>query len=217
MRIVSLQDLREIATVYDDSIIAEMAIPSYLHWNPLIRWLMWKRLAVVQGLCTGLRIDTVVDFGTGIGVMLPFLTGISDRVIAIDKHIEPATELCKRYELHGVELVEVDTLPLPLPDHSVDLILCLDVLEHIDDLQEITQELTRILKPGGMIVVSGPSENLIYRLGRLIAGFQNRATYHRRNVTDVNRFLAAHLTLEQRKVLFQPIRLFEISVFRKEE
>ena len=28
----------------------EMAIPSYLHWNPLIRWLMWRRYEVVAEL-----------------------------------------------------------------------------------------------------------------------------------------------------------------------
>lgn len=217
MKAVRRQDLREIALGYEDSTIDEMAVPSYLHWNPLVRWLMWKRLNVVQELCRELRIDTAVDFGAGMGVMLPFLTEISQHVIAIDKYIEPAARLCECYKLQDVQLYQVDTSPLPLPDSSTDLILCLDVLEHIEALQDIARELARILRAGGLLIVSGPSENLVYRLGRLVAGFKNKATYHCWDVNDVNRALEDHLTLEQRRILFRLIRLFEISVFRKEE
>jgi len=213
---IGTKDLKEIGKVYPNSVVDEMAVPSYIHWNPLIRWLMWKRLAVVQELCRGLRINTGVDFGTGTGVMLSFLAEISKHVIAIDKCIAPATRLCKRYKLQNIELYETGILPLPLSDGTADLVLCLDVLEHIGALRDVTQELARILKAGGVLIVSGPSENLIYKLGRFIAGFRKRAIYHRWNVDDVNRALGAHLTLKQRRILFRLVRLFEISAFRKD-
>jgi len=207
--------LERITKGLDNAVVDEMAIPSYTHWNPLIRWLMWKRLAIVQDLCNGLQIEVALDYGTGAGVMLPFLSKIADRVVALDRFIMPAAKLCEHYKLHNVELKEIDTLPIPLPDGSVDLILCLDVLEHIEALQEIIRELVRILKPGGRVIVSGPSENLIYKLGRLIAGFRKRATYHHWNIDDVNEALEAHLTLIQRETLLGPVRLFDISVFQR--
>jgi len=207
--------LKEFARGYSGSVVDEIAVPSYIHWNPLIRWLMWKRLTVVQTLCGGLQSKIVLDYGTGAGVILPFLSEIADRVVALDKVIAPATRLCKHYGLNNVELHEVDTLPIPLPDESVDLILCLDVLEHIKALQDVIQELARILRAGGVLIVSGPSENPIYKLGRLIAGFHKRATYHCWNIDDVNEALKTHLALIQQRTLMGPVRLFDIGVFQK--
>ena len=212
---MSTKELRKIASDLPNSVTDEMAIPSYTHRNPLIRWLMWKRLAVVQALCEGLHVEVALDYGTGTGVMLPFLSKIANHVVAFDKVIIPAARLIEHHELRNVELKEVDTLPILLPDESVDLILCLDALEHIKPLQEVTKELTRVLKPGGRLVMSGPSENAIHKLGRLLAGFRKRATYHRWNVDDVNKALRAYLALRHRKTLLGPVRLFEISVFEK--
>lgn len=37
---VKIKELKEIMREYSDNIIDEMAVPSYGHWNPLIKWLM---------------------------------------------------------------------------------------------------------------------------------------------------------------------------------
>jgi len=212
---VKIKELKEIMREYSDNIIDEMAVPSYGHWNPLIKWLMWKRLTIVQNLCSEGHFKTALDYGTGTGVMLPFLSEIADHVIALDKFIAPATRLCERYRLNNVELHEIDTLPIPLPNESTDLILCLDVLEHISALAKATEDLTRILKPGGTLIVSGPSENALYRFGRWVAGFNKRATYHCWNIDDVNKALRMHLSIIQQRTLLGPVRLFEINVFQK--
>jgi len=112
-------------------------------------------------------------------------------------------------------LHEIDTLPIPLPNESTDHILCLDVLEHISALAKATEDLTRILKPRGTLIVSGPSENALYRFGRWVAGFNKRATYHCWNIDDVNKALRVHLSIIQQRTLLGPVRLFEINVFQK--
>jgi len=55
----------------------EMAIPSYLHWNPLIRWLMWRRYEYISHLSGFSRDMTVLEFGCGIGgrFQVPSATG----------------------------------------------------------------------------------------------------------------------------------------------
>ena len=45
---------------------------------------------------------------------------------------------------------------LPLKDNSVDAILCLDILEHIEDPKKATSEMYRALKPGGYILAKTP-------------------------------------------------------------
>ena len=209
-------DFQKIVKEIPSATVDEMAVPSYTHWNPLIRWLMWKRLSVVNGICLHLKkVETALDFGTGTGVMLPFLANIAERVIAVDKQIEPARRLRAQLGLENIECFEVESLLMPVPDESVDLILCLDVLEHIPPLQEVIGALAKTLKPGGILIVSAPSENLVYKVGRWIAGFQKRATYHCWNAKEVNQAVATHLELLQRKKLFPLICFFEISVFQK--
>jgi len=109
------QELVAVVRDLPEPVIDEMAIPSYTHWNPLIRWLMWKRLAVVQQICSSSTVDTAVDFGTGSGVMLPFLSRMSSRVIAIDKCTEPARRLCEARALRNVHVHFADGTSMPLP------------------------------------------------------------------------------------------------------
>jgi SAM-dependent methyltransferase len=46
--------------------------------------------------------------------------------------------------------------PWPLNDNSYDCILCTQVLEHVHDTDFFLSEISRVLKPGGMIILSVP-------------------------------------------------------------
>jgi ubiquinone/menaquinone biosynthesis C-methylase UbiE len=46
-----------------------------------------------------------------------------------------------------------DILSIPLPDHSVDAIMCTEVLEHIPDPLGAIKEFNRLIKPGGYLLV----------------------------------------------------------------
>jgi ubiquinone/menaquinone biosynthesis C-methylase UbiE len=51
----------------------------------------------------------------------------------------------------------VGSLPdLPLPSTSVDAAICLEVLEHLDNDKTALRELRRVLRPGGLLIVSVP-------------------------------------------------------------
>ena len=45
---------------------------------------------------------------------------------------------------------------LPYRDNSMDMIICTDVLEHVFDLYKTLQEINRVIKPGGHIVLRVP-------------------------------------------------------------
>lgn len=46
---------------------------------------------------------------------------------------------------------------LPIPDASIDVVVCAQVYEHVPDAQQLFAEIYRVLKPGGAVVFSGPN------------------------------------------------------------
>jgi SAM-dependent methyltransferase len=67
------------------------------------------------------------------------------------------------------------TLTLPYEDNCFDGILCSEGIEHIDNQIFLLRELYRILKPGGILIVTTPNIlNLEGRLGLLLSGHAHR-------------------------------------------
>lgn len=55
-----------------------------------------------------------------------------------------------------VSFIEGDGLLLPFADHTFDVIICAEVLEHIADFGAMLREIKRLLKPGGQLALSVP-------------------------------------------------------------
>ena len=68
-----------------------------------------------------------------------------------------------------------DITSIPLPDQSVDAIMCTEVLEHIPDALAAIKEFSRLLKPGGYLLITAP-----------FASITHFAPYH--YATGFNRF-----------------------------
>ena len=49
-----------------------------------------------------------------------------------------------------------DILDIPVPDKSFDIILCTEVIEHVPEPISVIKEISRILKPGGTLLITAP-------------------------------------------------------------
>lgn len=87
--------------------------------------------------------------------------------IGIDGHVRSLALARQRLQdvPGSVELVRAEfTTHIPLPDHSVDIIYCSEVLEHLLDPAPFISEWRRVLRPGGMALVTTPNEpNVLQR------------------------------------------------------
>jgi len=72
----------------------------------------------------------------------------------------PLEEVARR--LPDVPLLQFDLVKCPLPDASVDVVVLLNVLEHIEDDVGAVRQLARILKPGGAVVIEVPAGPHLY-------------------------------------------------------
>jgi len=81
-------------------------------------------------------------------------------VIGCDYVREPLDELATR--MPDLPLLLFDMVKCPLPTNSVDAIVLLNVLEHIQDDVAAVGQLYRILKPGGIAVIEVPAGPRLY-------------------------------------------------------
>ena len=183
--------LAEMARGLSDHDREEMAIPSYRHPNPAMRWMAWRRVEVVARVLQRFarerdELGTIVDFGCGTGVLLEQSCGVAERVIGVDLQLGPARVLADLRNL-DVELMTPDQAYAEVQPKSVDVVLAAEVLEHVEPLPDTIDSLRRWLKPDGCMIVSLPTENRLYRLGRKLAGFAGH--YHHDNAESIDRAL----------------------------
>lgn len=67
----------------------------------------------------------------------------------------------------GTALFRMGEKRLPLKNESVDMVMALDILEHLDEDRAMVREILRVLKPGGGVVVSTPISGGFFMINRL--------------------------------------------------
>lgn len=189
MKRISDSMLAELAGTLSEHDRDEMAIPSYRHRNPAMRWMAWRRVEVVaQRLGVLARraegIGTLVDFGCGAGVLFDESARAAKRVIGIDLVLGPARTVADRWQL-DVELMTPTQAEARIEPGSVDLIVAAEVLEHVESLPDTLRTFQRWLGKDGRLLVSLPTENRLYRLGRRLAGFHGH--YHHDDAASIDR------------------------------
>jgi 2-polyprenyl-3-methyl-5-hydroxy-6-metoxy-1,4-benzoquinol methylase len=209
--------IRQVLSEAEPGRLDEIGFPAYSHANPLINWLFWKRLhIVIDHVERDAPYDRVLDFGCGSGVMLPFLSNVSQSVIAADVDLVPLDHMIQHVPPSpNVRVLDIATESLSeAAAGSLDLIIALDVLEHVRDLAETTDQLLRLLKAGRQLIVSGPTESLLYRFGRRLAGPEYSGDYHERGVGEIRRLLRKKAIVQPIASLYWPAPLFEIFTAR---
>lgn len=200
-----------------DAQVSEAAFPAYADSNFLIRFLFWRRLWVTANFLESQGpYEAVLDFGCGSGVALPLLRRFANRVVGVDIDLSPYHALSAHFSFpNEVEVYETNEHPLSrFHDNTFDVIISLDVLEHIDNLQDVFAEFCRIIKPGGMVIVSGPTESLFYRIGRLIAGKEYTGNYHVTNIYNIQMVMKTFMETKTVATLYYPLPLFKILAGR---
>lgn len=111
--------------------------------------------------------DTILEVGCGTGNVLKQV--VRGTRIGLDisfRLVRVAREKCST----GTSFVSADAETLPFRAGSVDKVLCTEVLEHVLRPEAVLQEILRVLRPGGIAIVSVPNEVLINRLKRWFLG-----------------------------------------------
>jgi len=63
----------------------------------------------------------------------------------------------------GFDFRKCDILDLPFPDKSFDVVVAMEVLEHVDDVDLALKNISRVLRDDGVFIMSTPNNNLLWR------------------------------------------------------
>jgi len=103
----------------------------------------------------------VLDVGCGEGYGSAMLTERAQHVIGIDKSEEAIAHAAAKYAQRNVEFRCACAEQLPFPDASFDVVVCLELIEHAKDHIAVMEEIRRVLKPGGVLILSTPNRRVV--------------------------------------------------------
>ena len=115
----------------------------------------------------------VLDLGCGTGFTLQRLAALGYLPMGVDLRREGLERV--RSIAPGLPLVQANVDRIPLKANSIDGIVLLDVLEHVDD-QALLAQAQRILKPGAWLVFSVPAMPWLWSYRDQAAGHLRRYT-----------------------------------------
>ncbi len=152
----------------------------YARMHALEDWYWWfvaRRQAAVRFLldfAPAERPLRVLDAGCGTGGLLDLFQGMAG-VEAVGADLSPDALRLSHGRGHH-RLVGADLTLLPFRTSSFDAVTALDVIEHVPDEERALGEISRVLRPGGVLVASVPAYQFLW-------GPHDDALHHQRRYT----------------------------------
>lgn len=112
------------------------------------------RHVLALDLLRGTHAGRLLEVGYGDGSLLPALAAHCDHLDAVDVHGRHRRVMeALRAGGTPATLIDASVTELPHPDGSLDVVVCVAVLEHVAALPAACAELRRVLHPEGRLVV----------------------------------------------------------------
>jgi 2-polyprenyl-3-methyl-5-hydroxy-6-metoxy-1,4-benzoquinol methylase/glycosyltransferase involved in cell wall biosynthesis len=128
-------------------------------WSELAAYEHLPRYAFAARFARGKR---VLDFGCGAGYGSALLAEFADSVVGLDISGDALSYARSRYRHDTLSFVQDACFGASLPSASFDLIVCFEMIEHIDSPAQIAllEAFRRLLVGGGRLLISTPNPNV---------------------------------------------------------
>jgi SAM-dependent methyltransferase len=151
----------------------------------VIAWSHRRRFETGLAVARMFRGRRVLDYGCGDGTFLALLFDTADRpaeAVGAELDAHQVTDCRTRLgDRRGLSFVTIDSLDADLRGRQFDGVVCMEVLEHVVDLDPILDRLWRLLVADGTLLVSVPVETgvplLVKQAARRIAGWRGIGDY----------------------------------------
>lgn len=112
------------------------------------RYLLARRYAAGQ---------TVLDAACGTGYGTALLAEVARFAVGVDIAGEAVAYARQNYASQHTAFLQADCFALPFPSAHFDLVAAFEIIEHVGDAAGFLAELRRMLRPGGLLLLSTPN------------------------------------------------------------
>jgi len=100
----------------------------------------------------------VLDIACGEGYGSTILADFASHVVGVDISEEAIEHVKQKYEKPNLEFKQGSCDAIPLDNSSIDVVVSFETIEHHDRHEEMLQEIKRVLKPDGILIISSPDK-----------------------------------------------------------
>jgi len=115
------------------------------------------RYFMARALCRGLD---VLDVASGEGYGSALLAQVARSVVGVEIEEETVAHAKAAYGAPGLTFLQGDARRIPCSDHSFDAVVSFETLEHFYEHDEFMAEVRRVLRPGGLFIISSPERDV---------------------------------------------------------
>jgi len=150
------------------------------------------------------QLQVVVDVGTADGLMLDDLRRRIGPLTFLG--VDLSFALLRANLTDGVFKAQGDALAMPVKSGIADAVVATAVIEHVPDASAMLRECARMLRPGGLLVLTTP-EPLMERVASAIGLLKEEAHQRTFNLTELCQLANENgfVVLEARKFMFSPV------------
>jgi len=100
----------------------------------------------------------VLDIACGEGYGSKLLSAKASKVYGVDIDPLAVQNATTKYKAPNLSFIQGSADKIPLEDSSVDTVVSFETIEHHDKHEEMLNEIKRVLKPGGILIMSSPEK-----------------------------------------------------------
>ncbi len=143
---------------------------------------------------------TVLDIACGEGYGCELMGQVAREVIGIDVDAATIDLAQKRYTCPNLSFRTGTTDAIPLGDESVDVVVSFETIEHVNDQNAFWCEIKRVLRKGGVLVISSPNADVYNRQRARKNPFHIRELSKEELVHELSKRFVYHQRLSQANV-----------------
>lgn len=126
-----------------------------------IQYEHYHRYLFAAPFCRG---KAVLDVACGEGYGCAMLADVAASVVGVDVDVGTVDFATRQYQRDNLQFLTSDATKIPLPDASIDVITSFETIEHLHAQAEFLDEICRLLRPDGCLVISSPNRTVYSEL-----------------------------------------------------